>query len=70
MDRSQCGCECCWAETKVFRGTAAPPLDIGVLVFDDACQAACPDILWRIDGNRFYPTKTVGGAVMVDVAHR
>ena len=44
-------------------GTAAPPLDIGVPVFDDACQAACPGgpSYGALTALSFYPTKTVGG---------
>ena len=44
-------------------GTAAPPLDIGVPIFDDACQAVCPGgpSFGVLTALSFYPTKSLGG---------
>ena len=44
-------------------GTAAPPLDIGVPVFDDGCQSVCPGgtSFGALTALSFYPTKTLGG---------
>ena len=44
-------------------GTAAPPLDIGVPILDDACQAVCPGgpSFGALTALSFYPTKTLGG---------
>ena len=44
-------------------GTAAPPLDIGVPVLDDACQAVCPGgpSFGALTALSFYPTKSLGG---------
>jgi dTDP-4-amino-4,6-dideoxygalactose transaminase len=44
-------------------GTAAPPLDLGIPIFDDACQAVCPGgpAFGTLTALSFYPTKVLGG---------
>ena len=44
-------------------GTAAPPLDLGIPIFDDACQAVCPGgpSFGVLTALSFYPTKFLGG---------
>lgn len=44
-------------------GTAAPPLDLGIPIFDDSCQAVCPGgpAFGTLTALSFYPTKVLGG---------